>query len=90
MKNQPTPKQNKREAAKIAAAKKEAFGRAIGFFGNQTSMAKALNIRQATVSNWSHGLYPVPAEYALEIHRLTEGTVRAEEVRPDLPWHLVA
>jgi DNA-binding transcriptional regulator YdaS (Cro superfamily) len=60
-----------------------AMGRAIDFFGNHRAMARALGIRPREL--WrARRLGRVPGRLADKIHQLTYGTVRREELRPDL------
>lgn len=67
----------------------EAFKKAVSYFGSQSAMARALGCRQSTLSNAWIGKNKVSPEYSLRIHELTGGYVRADELRPDLPWHVL-
>jgi DNA-binding transcriptional regulator YdaS (Cro superfamily) len=62
----------------------DALERAAGIIGSQSAMSRALNITKAAISQWKDGR--VPAEHCPEIERLTNGAVRCEELRPDIPW----
>ena len=49
---------------------------AVGHFGTQQAVADALGIKQSSVAEW--GDYP-PEPRQLQIHRLTQGKLRAED-----------
>lgn len=48
------------------------------------SLARKINVAQAFVSHWRHGLRRVPAERCPDVERATGGLVTCEELRPDL------
>ena len=60
--------------------------RAVECVGSQALLASHLTIKQPTVSEWSRGERPVPADRAADIERITEGVVPCEDIRPDLEW----
>ena len=63
--------------------KVNALKNAVEIFGSVTALARALGVRQSTVSNWFiRGR--VPAERCVEIQRLTKGEVAANKLRPDV------
>ena len=60
--------------------------KAIRSAGGVSALAKALRLRQSTVSNWpARGR--VPAEYCPSIERITG--VRCERLRPDVEWSVL-
>lgn len=60
-----------------------AFGRALDFFGDHRTMARALGITVREL-HVARGRGRVNGELAEKIHQVTFGTVRREELRPDL------
>ena len=61
---------------------------AIRLAGGLSLLARELGTTPQTVSNWrSRGA--VPPAYALAIEQSTRGAVRAEDVCPQIPWHLI-
>jgi DNA-binding transcriptional regulator YdaS (Cro superfamily) len=51
----------------------ENLKKVISHFGNQTKLAKHLNISRQTVNNWLHGRENMSLLYALKIEKLTKG-----------------
>ena len=41
------------------------------------------------LQNAAYGYKPFGAELAIRIEAETKGKVRAEELRPDVPWHVI-
>lgn len=68
----------------------EAIEKAASRVGGKAVLARLLNVRPPTVSQWSSGSRPVPAERALQIEELTEGEVRREALCPTFPWKVAA
>lgn len=60
-----------------------ALGRALDFFGNHGAMARALGITPRELLG-ARQRGRVNGKIAEKIHQLTAGTVRREELRPDL------
>ena len=56
--------------------------RLVGMFGSQAEVARALRLDRAVVNNWIKSGY-VPARWAMEVERLTEGKISADEVLKD-------
>lgn len=52
----------------------------------QSALAAKLKVTPAVISQWLTGHRPVPIRRALEIERITNGSVTCEELRPDLRW----
>lgn len=66
----------------------EALHKAIDLIGSQAELARRLGVSAQVVHNWKiRG--SVPAEYVPAIEMATAGGVRAEEIRPDIPWHVL-
>jgi len=63
---------------------KNHIGRAIDIAGSQTRLAELLGVAQNTVSAWAIGRRLPSLEHALALEVLTDGAVRAADVRPDL------
>jgi len=66
-----------------------AISKAIKHFGTQAALAKACGITQSSVSQYLLRQKRPSAEIALEIEAATGGAVRAEELRPDVSWHVI-
>jgi DNA-binding transcriptional regulator YdaS (Cro superfamily) len=66
-----------------------AISRAIECLGSQEQLAKAIDLTQAAISQYVTGNKRPSAEVAIRIEDVTEGLVRAEELRPDIPWHVI-
>ncbi|AIR90206.1 transcriptional regulator [Pseudomonas cremoricolorata] len=58
--------------------------RLIDHFGSQQATASALGVKQGTVSGWFRGIHGVSAEVAIRAETLTQGEVKAIELRPTL------
>ncbi len=56
--------------------------------GRAATLADALGIARPLISQWAHGVRPVPVMAALDIKRYTEGAVMRWDLRPD-DWHLI-
>nr|WP_315492532.1 Cro/CI family transcriptional regulator [uncultured Pseudomonas sp.] len=67
---------NPAEAA-LAAAK---------IIGSQAKMAKLLDVKPPTVSQWCSGERPIPAARAVQIENLTQGQIKRESLCPGFPW----
>lgn len=61
--------------------------RAIQHVGSgQVGLAKAIGASPQQVQQWLYGKRPVPYEWCPRIEVATKGTVRADELRPDVEW----
>lgn len=60
--------------------------RAASVLGSKAALARALRVTKAAVSQWMDVGRSVPAERCPDIERLTNGAVRCEDLRPDIPW----
>jgi len=56
--------------------------KAISHFGTKVRLAKELGVSPMVVYQWSKR--KVPAERACQIERISDGAVKAAELRPDL------
>ncbi len=70
---------------------KEEFSRSImslkvaaRHFGSQRALAKHLKVTTSTVSQWFHGVRPLPIQRALQLEKLLNGALTAEDFRPDI------
>lgn len=52
---------------------------AVRFFGTQAELARALGIKRQSVNDWGD-VVPLARQYQLE--RLTQGKLKAPEIRP--------
>ncbi|AZD84986.1 helix-turn-helix domain-containing protein [Pseudomonas chlororaphis] len=67
--------------AALAAAK---------IIGNKAEMARRLDVKPPTVSQWCSGERPIPAARAVQIENLTQGQIKRESLCPDFPWATAA
>ena len=72
----------KQEAEKLANL--DAVARAVEAMGSQVNLGKALGITAANIGMCVTGYKDVPARWCMPIEIVTEGRVRAAEIRPDL------
>lgn len=64
------------------------LGVAIDLLGGQAALGKAIGATQQAVSQWVRR-GRVPADKCVAIEAATRGQVRCEDLRPDVPWHVV-
>lgn len=57
--------------------------------GGITALSKLLGISPPSVHQWFSGSRRVPVERCIQIESATHGAVRAEDLRPDVPWHVI-
>jgi DNA-binding transcriptional regulator YdaS (Cro superfamily) len=57
--------------------------------GGISALARLLDVSVPTVHQWITGTRRVPAERCLLIEQATGGTIKAEDLRPDVPWHVI-
>lgn len=62
------------------------LAKAIKAAGSISALAQALGLTKAAVWQWNLPGRKVPAQHCPEIERLTAGSVRCEELRPDVNW----
>lgn len=62
----------------------EPVSRLVMYFGGQVKAAKALGVKQGTVSGWLTGKHGVSEFNALKAERATYGAVKAHELCPSL------
>lgn len=56
----------------------------------QTGLAKKLGMETSVLVNqWANGVRQVPAERCPAIEVATGGSVRCEDLRPDVAWHVL-
>ena len=60
------------------------FKKLVEHFGSQSATAAALDVKQGSVSGWVRGVHGCSAEVAMLAERLTNGEIRAVELRPSL------
>lgn len=66
----------------------DALQRAIEISGGKTALARKLGASVQLVDNWTRR-GNVPAEHVPAIEAATDGAVTAEQLRPDVPWHII-
>jgi DNA-binding transcriptional regulator YdaS (Cro superfamily) len=52
----------------------------------QTDLARAINVKNVLIHQWTKGIRRVPADHCPAIERATNGAVRCEELRPHIDW----
>ena len=64
-----------------------ALKKAISFFGNAVKLSKLLNHANSTeVSRWLYGTRLIPIKHAIKIEELTQGKIKAKDLRTDIKW----
>lgn len=63
--------------------------RAARHVGTLDALARALGVTKGAVWQWMEPARKVPADHCPAIERLTAGTVRCEELRPDIEWSVL-
>lgn len=63
--------------------------KAVDAVGGVASLARHLHVTPPTVHQWISGVRPIPAERCPQIEAATNGAVRCEDLRPDVPWHVL-
>ena len=66
-----------------------AIERACDAVGGKAALAQMIDVSPQAVHQWTQGLRQVPAERCPEIERATSGSVRCEELRPDVAWDVL-
>jgi DNA-binding transcriptional regulator YdaS (Cro superfamily) len=66
-----------------------AITRAIEHFGSQEKLAKALDVSQGAISQYATGNKRPSAEVAIRLEEASGGAIKAEDLRPDVPWHVI-
>lgn len=54
-----------------------------------SSLAKSIGVPAPLLSQWATGARRVPVARCIQIHEITQGKVRCDELRPDFPWQKV-
>ena len=57
--------------------------------GSQASLAEKLGVSRSALNQWKDEGRRVPAEHCPDIEELTDGRVRCESLRPDIPWSVL-
>lgn len=63
---------------------KAKFEKLVDFFGSQSAAAKALGVKQGSVSGWVRGLHGMSPIIALRAEAVTQGAFKAVELCPEL------
>lgn len=63
-----------------------ALDRALAQIGTMQALALHLGVTKGAVFQWKLEGRRIPAEHCPVIERLTKGSVRCEELRPDVDW----
>lgn len=64
----------------------EPIARAVEILGGPTRVALILGVTPQAVCFWRDGARRFPAEYCPDIEKATDGSVRCEDLRPDVNW----
>lgn len=65
----------------------KAFAKAVQIAGSKSALAKKLEITPWALCKWNPE--KIPEDRCLAIEDLTNGEVKAEELRPDINWKYV-
>lgn len=65
-----------------------AISRAVGAVGGQSRLAAAIGVTPPAIADWRKGVRPVPIERCVQIERVTAGSVRRWDLRPDDWWRI--
>ena len=57
--------------------------------GAAADLARRINVPAVLISQWRHSVQRVPEDKFLMIESATEGRVRCEDLRPDIPWFVI-
>lgn len=60
--------------------------RACQIVGGLSNLARLLDVKPPTISQWLNASRPIPAERCVQIEEATNGQIRCEELRPDVNW----
>lgn len=60
--------------------------RAVALHGSQTKLARAMGCSQQYISWLLKEADQISAETAMGLEKATSGSVKASDIRPDLPW----
>ena len=66
---------------------KNPFEKLVEHFGSQNATASALGVKQGTVSGWVRGVHGMAAEVAMRAEIVTNGEIKARDLRPSIPGH---
>lgn len=66
-----------------------AISKAIDVLGSQDALAEAAGVSQAAISLMKAGKRRPSAELSIHIEQATDGNVTVEQLRPDVPWHII-
>ncbi|WP_120430186.1 transcriptional regulator [Acinetobacter baylyi] len=66
---------------------KNAFKKAIKIAGNKSALARRIGVTPWALSKWN--VEKIPEERCEKIEEVTQGQVKAEELRPDINWDYV-
>jgi DNA-binding transcriptional regulator YdaS (Cro superfamily) len=54
--------------------------------GGPSGLARRLNVKPPTVSQWLSGNRPIPADRCPDLEEIGGGVATCEELRPDVNW----
>jgi DNA-binding transcriptional regulator YdaS (Cro superfamily) len=72
---------------KSGANKNVAMEKAVLFFGGTLNLSKKLNTNRAHIYKWLNNERPIPLKHAIKIEQLTNGFIKAKELRSDVFQH---
>lgn len=68
----------------------KAMEEVVRIIGSKAEVARKLDVKAPTVSQWCSGERPVPAKRALELEKLSGGLVSKAALCPGFPWQQLA
>lgn len=69
--------------------KKMALKKAIDIVGGVTNLSLDIGVDHSLISKWLYGNSKIPAEYVIKIVAATKNKILADELRPDIQWHIL-
>jgi len=60
--------------------------KAVEYFGSSVKLARAIEVRELSVYNWIHGRSIPDPINCLKIQKVTNGQVKARDIRPNYEW----
>lgn len=63
---------------------KQVLKDAINLIGGVVKLGKKLNIHYTAISKWTHTSTDIPIKHAIKIEKLTNGKIKAKDLRPDV------
>lgn len=73
-------------AVSTESPRHDALQRVCDALGGASELARRLDVKPPTVSQWLRKVRPIPADRCPDIEQMVSGAVLCEELRPDVNW----